>query len=83
MTEDDWMDHAACRGLDQHIFFPGLGEPCDVARRICATCPVSRECLRYAMSLQPRPQGVWGGLSDQQRRHLSRARKIELMGECA
>ena len=46
----------------------------DVARRMCAGCPVRAECLEYAL-LHRIPQGVWGGASERERRRILRARR--------
>ena len=39
------------------------------AKEICAACPVVGECRDYALSIRE-PHGVWGGLSEQERRLL-------------
>ncbi|MEV7174880.1 WhiB family transcriptional regulator [Streptomyces sp. NPDC093224] len=40
------------------------------AKEVCALCPVRAECLRHALSVQE-PYGVWGGLSEEERRERS------------
>ena len=65
----DWRDEAACRGADLALFFPGRGESAGPARQICASCPVRRPCLDYAIS-QGITNGIWGGLADRDRRPL-------------
>jgi WhiB family transcriptional regulator, redox-sensing transcriptional regulator len=75
---EDWRRHAVCRDHDPEIWFPvGNGE---LARRgilrakaICAGCPVSGECLSWALA-SGEDSGVWGGLSEDERRVMSRAR---------
>lgn len=42
-----------------------------IAKQICATCPVLRECRDYALT-NNEPHGVWGGLSLMERRERSR-----------
>lgn len=66
-----WFDRAACEGLDPDLFFAERGESLDAAREICATCPVQAECLDYALRHRI-IHGVWGGLSERQRRRLRR-----------
>lgn len=63
----DWYRQAACRGLDPDLFYPGRGESAEPARKVCAGCPVSAECLTAAED-QLEKFGVWGGLSERQRR---------------
>lgn len=70
-----WMKRAACRGLDPELFFPvsetGEGAAqAAVAKDVCATCPVRRECLDWA--LETHAAGVWGGTTESERRVLRR-----------
>ena len=39
------------------------------AKAICATCSVRRDCLDYALRIRE-PHGIWGGLSEVERRSL-------------
>ena len=64
-----WREEAACRGADLALFFPGRGESAGPARQICASCPVRRPCLDYAISYGI-TSGIWGGLADRDRRPL-------------
>ena len=64
-----WREEAACRGADLALFFPGRGESAGPARQICASCPVRRPCLDYAIS-HGITSGIWGGLADRDRRPL-------------
>lgn len=60
---DDWIDRAACKGANTDLFF--IRQFYDVARKVCAECPVQRECLDWAIdNITPEPGwSVWGGLS--------------------
>lgn len=69
----DWMDDAACKSHDPNIFFPGRGEPADRALSFCARCPVTEQCLTYALDLGI-VGGVWGGMAERQRRKLRAGR---------
>jgi WhiB family redox-sensing transcriptional regulator len=74
-----WRYRAACRGADLDLFFPGRGESAEPARQICAGCPVRQPCLDYALS-RGIVHGIWGGLSERDRRalrsrHLGAARR--------
>jgi WhiB family redox-sensing transcriptional regulator len=62
-----WHDKALCKG-STHIFFSERGANEDVyqAKLICSKCPVSSECLNYAMTNNIK-HGVWGGFSRKQR----------------
>lgn len=73
----DWRAHAACRHEDPELFFPpgrddAAGEQIAAAKAVCARCPVAEECLAFALKHRIR-DGIWGGLSDQERRHLPAA----------
>lgn len=72
-----WQGKAACRGPQARVFFPPSHfERKDEkefreasAKRICAQCPVRRECLNYAISIREQ-HGIWGGLNEIERRHV-------------
>ena len=64
-----WRELAACRGADLDLFFPERGETAEPARRVCARCPVREPCLDYAVSNRI-IHGVWGGLTERERRAL-------------
>lgn len=68
-----WRDDAACRGLDTNWFFPERGEITEQAVAVCALCPSRLPCLTYALDNLIR-EGVWGGLSENQRRRLRKGR---------
>ena len=80
-TEDAWQVKAACRGPQATVFFPPTSferkdEKLDRERRaksICSTCPVRQPCLEYAMKIRE-PHGIWGGLSEGERKRLLDAR---------
>lgn len=46
------------------------------ARRLCAVCPVRRECLDFAMRIEPAQSrhGIWGGISPSGRETLAKGR---------
>lgn len=76
----DWLERAACRGMDPEIFFPSQGMDGREAKAICATCPVTQECLDYAESNKERI-GVFGGMTAQERNR--RRRKLKAMMKAA
>lgn len=74
----DWREHAACRDQDPDLFFPiGDAGPAlqqiDDAKAICHRCPVTEECLRFALATG-QDYGIWGGLTADERRALRRHR---------
>lgn len=71
---DDWRDLAECRGVDPDLFFPTRGESIATARATCAACPVRTECLEYAIEHREK-FGIWGGLSERERRRIRRDRR--------
>jgi WhiB family redox-sensing transcriptional regulator len=65
--------YAKCVDLPRAIFFRSDGVGVEVAKRICATCPVRRQCLEYALANDV-SHGVWGGASERERRRIMRRR---------
>jgi WhiB family redox-sensing transcriptional regulator len=72
----NWMDEGLCRQVPPSTFFPNDGVGVDVARRICATCPVQAPCLEYAL-VERIDHGVWGGASERERRRILKRRRQE------
>ncbi|WP_442965871.1 WhiB family transcriptional regulator [Pseudonocardia sp. HH130630-07] len=68
----DWQERALCAQTDPEAFFPEKGGSTREAKRICAGCEVRAECLEYALAQDER-FGIWGGLSERERRRLRRA----------
>jgi len=64
-----WRELAACRGIDLGVFFPERGASAGPARQVCAACPVRQPCLDYAVTNRI-TSGVWGGLTERERRAL-------------
>ena len=71
VTVLDWQNRGLCLGTDPDKFFPAQGESQAPAKAICAQCPVKRECLEYALA-RPEQHGIWGGLSERERKRLRR-----------
>lgn len=75
-SEMEWLRAAACVGEDPELFFPvstagpALREAA-AAKRVCARCPVSSECLSYALGTA-QTSGVWGGTGEEERTELLR-----------
>ena len=71
----DWRDEAACAEHDGALWFPERGGFTAEAKRICTGCPVREECLEYAETNIIK-FGVWGGLSERQRRMRRKGREV-------
>jgi len=72
----DWRHHAACREVDPELFFPiGSTGPSlqqiDEAKQVCQRCPVIDSCLRWAVD-SGQDSGIWGGMSEDERRAYKR-----------
>lgn len=68
-VEQDWQEQALCAQTDPEAFFPEKGGSTREAKRICSACGVRDECLEYALENDER-FGIWGGLSERDRRRL-------------
>jgi WhiB family transcriptional regulator, redox-sensing transcriptional regulator len=72
----DWRHEAACREVDPELFFPiGNSGPAllqiEEAKQVCRRCSVMEDCLRWAID-SGQDAGVWGGMSEDERRALKR-----------
>jgi WhiB family redox-sensing transcriptional regulator len=74
LMDTSWMTEGKCRELPPATFFPSDGVGVEVARRICADCPVKSPCLEYALYNRIE-HGVWGGASERERRRIARRRR--------
>lgn len=70
-----WQLQAACRGIDPELFHPGPGESPAPAQAVCARCPVRAECGDWALFGGVEHHGIWGGLTERDRRRIRRARR--------
>ena len=70
-VDDQWQERALCAQTDPEAFFPEKGGSTREAKRICLGCEVSDGCLDYALAHDER-FGIWGGLSERERRRLKR-----------
>jgi WhiB family redox-sensing transcriptional regulator len=71
LQQDDWTMSAKCRGQEDDLF-PEAAEQ-KRARLICGGCPVRSECLAEALDNRIE-WGVWGGMTERERRLLLRQR---------
>ena len=66
-----WQERALCAQTDPEAFFPEKGGSTREAKKVCVGCDVRSECLEYALEHDER-FGIWGGLSERERRKLKR-----------
>ena len=81
----DWRHRAACRDEDPELFFP-IGTSEDAlsqvaeAKTVCHACAVRTDCLEWSLATF-QDAGVWGGLDEEERRVIRRARRREAAEE--
>ena len=75
IEEASWQEQALCAQTDPEAFFPEKGGSTREAKRVCGSCEVRVECLEYALANDER-FGIWGGLSERERRRLEEARRL-------
>jgi WhiB family redox-sensing transcriptional regulator len=73
---DRWQERANCLGVDPDLFFPERGASTREAKGVCRGCEVRVECLEYALA-HGEKFGIWGGLSERERRRVRRQRALE------
>ncbi len=72
-----WRSNSLCRDTDPDLFFP-IGTTghaltqIERAKEVCGECPVSIECLEFALETN-QDSGIWGGTSEEERRTIRRA----------
>jgi WhiB family redox-sensing transcriptional regulator len=71
VEEGGWQERALCAETDPEAFFPEKGGSTREAKKICTGCEVRNDCLEYALANDER-FGIWGGLSERERRRLRR-----------
>lgn len=73
---DNWRADALCAQTNSELFFPEKGGGTRSAKKVCQECEVRPQCLEFAFQNNER-FGVWGGLSERERR------KLDKMGQAA
>ena len=74
-----WISRAACVDDDPELFFPVGSSEASIeqerrAKLVCAGCPVRSDCLEWSLATC-QDAGVWGGLGEEERREIRRARR--------
>lgn len=72
LNDQPWAASALCAQTDPEAFYPEKGGSTREAKAVCAACDVRNECLAYALEHQER-FGIWGGLSERDRRRILKA----------
>jgi WhiB family redox-sensing transcriptional regulator len=72
-TELGWWHRAACKDKDPELFFVTGAQDKKQAKRICRECEVREDCLQEAVDMQL-DHGIWGGLTERERRAIRRKR---------
>lgn len=76
LDEDlSWQEQANCLGVEPDLFFPERGASTREAREVCRGCVVREQCLAYALRHSEK-YGIWGGLSERERRRIRRERAL-------
>ena len=70
-----WWDFANCLGVEPDLFFPERGASTKEAKEVCRGCVVRDDCLEYALD-HGEKFGIWGGMSERERRRLRRQRAL-------
>lgn len=75
-ANEDWRERALCAQTDPNSFFPDKGGSTREPKKVCLFCPVRTECLDWALTFERENShslhGIWGGLSERERRKLRR-----------
>ena len=71
-----WQARANCMGVDPELFFPERGSSTREAKEVCRGCVVRSECLEFAIANSEK-FGIWGGMSERERRRVRRARLLQ------
>ncbi len=77
-----WQSRANCMGVDPDLFFPERGSSTREAKEVCRGCVVRVDCLEFAIA-NGEKFGIWGGMSERERRRVRRARVQQSRGVSA
>lgn len=72
-----WANSGRCSGVDPDLFFPERGQDAGPAKALCRQCPVRAACLSWALDTGQK-HGIWGGMTESQRRRLRRTAPADL-----
>lgn len=72
--EEGWRSRGNCRGMDPDLMFPLSDKDVDKGKAVCVGCPVSQECLEFALT-NGEKHGIWGGYSEKEIDRIRRIRR--------
>ena len=75
-----WQEYANCMGVDPDLFFPERGASTREAKEVCKGCVVREDCLEFALA-NGEKFGIWGGMSERERRRVRRSRALARRGQ--
>ena len=74
--DTSWQGSSNCLGVDPDLFFPERGASTREAKAVCKSCMVRPDCLEFALQ-NGEKFGIWGGMSERERRRIRRQRALE------
>ena len=76
LTAQHWRSIGLCKGSDTLVFYPPSDDDtlAEEAKTICSACAVRKPCLEFALTTREK-HGVWGGLTERERRRVLRQRR--------
>ncbi|MDG2211926.1 MAG: WhiB family transcriptional regulator [Acidimicrobiales bacterium] len=74
--DTSWQESSNCLGVDPDLFFPERGASTREAKDVCRGCVVREDCLEFALQ-NGEKFGIWGGMSERERRRIRRHRALE------
>lgn len=75
ILDTTWQAYSNCLGVDPDLFFPERGASTREAKEVCRGCVVREDCLEYALA-NGEKFGIWGGMSERERRRIRRQRAL-------
>ncbi len=82
VLDTTWQEFSNCLGVDPDLFFPERGASTREAKEVCRGCVVRQDCLEFALA-NGEKFGIWGGMSERERRRIRRQRALEREGAVA
>ena len=76
LPRDGWLARAACAGKPRWWWFDECNSESEIAHRICSRCPVTDDCLAFAIRNEPEESrlrfGMFGGMTPVERHRFAR-----------
>lgn len=79
---EDWRVRGQCATRDPDLWFSTAGKNLREAKRLCSLCAVRKQCLAFAIESAV-THGVWGGMSEIERRSIPRAKRAECIASAS